>query len=215
MSRPAVATEKIIEIRCKGNRTLPYRKFKTFQGNLKNISKESFAKLKKSILKHGWIAPIFVWNNNEILDGHGRLLVLDDLVKENYTIAEIPVVDIEAKTKKEAAQILLSINSKYQEITEEGLSEFMQIMDLSISELENINITDIDMTHFTETMLDYDPPETLIPEFGNGLDGETTYIISGLKEDFTGVFLDELFKLTKRYNLTCRETTIEKNQDRI
>ena len=207
----SVSGKTIIEVRCKGNRTLPYRKFKTFQGNLKNISKENFTKLKNSILRFGWIAPIFVWNKNEILDGHGRLLVLDDLVKENYTIAEIPVVDIEAKTKKEAAQILLSINSKYQEITEEGLSEFMQIMDLSISELDDVNISDIDMTHFAETMIDYDPPETMIPEFGDGLNGETTYIISGLKEDFTGVFLDELFKLTKRYNLTCRETIIEKS----
>ena len=207
----SVSGKTIIEVRCKGNRTLPYREFKTFQGNLKNISKENFTKLKNSILKFGWIAPVFVWNKNEILDGHGRLLVLDDLVKENYTIAEIPVVDIEAKTKKEAAQILLSINSKYQEITEEGLSEFMQIMDLSITELDDINISDIDMTHFTETMINYDPPETMIPEFGDGLSGDTSYIISGLTEDFTGVFLDELFKLTKRYNLTCRETIVEKS----
>ncbi len=64
-------------------------------------------------MKYGWIAPIFIWNKNYILDGHGRLLILEQLLKEGYIINDLPIVDIEAKTKKEAAQILLAINSKY------------------------------------------------------------------------------------------------------
>ena len=67
---------KEIPIRCKGNRYLKYSELKAFQGNLKEMSKKNYQKLKALILKHGLIAPIFVWNQKEILDGHGRLLVL-------------------------------------------------------------------------------------------------------------------------------------------
>lgn len=139
---------KTIAIKCKGNRYLPHSKLKTFQGNLKEMTKESAGKLRASILKHGWIAPVFVWDKDYILDGHGRLLVLGELLKEGYAIGNLPVVDIEAETKKEAAEILLAINSKFQSITEEGLYEFMSDMDLGIDDLADIELPDIDLEHF-------------------------------------------------------------------
>lgn len=136
---------KKIEIKCKGNRYLSRNLLKSFQGNLKEISKESAKKLRQSILGYGWIAPIFVWNKDYILDGHGRLLILNELIKEGYSISDLPIVDIEAKTKKEAAQILLAINSKYQNITDDGLYEFMHEMDLKFEDLENFDLPDIDI----------------------------------------------------------------------
>jgi len=93
-----------------------------FQKNLK--AETNIEKLKNNILKRGFCTPIFVWNDKEILDGHGRLKALTMLKKEGYNIPKIPVVDISAKDKKEAAEILLSINSQYQQITAEGLNEF-------------------------------------------------------------------------------------------
>ena len=139
---------KHIHIKCKGNRYLSYSQLKTFQGNLKEMSKINVEKLKQSILIHGWIAPIFVWNNDYILDGHGRLLVLSLLLKEGYTIGDLPVVDVEAQTKKEAAQILLAINSNYQTITDDGLYEFMNEMEINFKELEMFELPDIDMERF-------------------------------------------------------------------
>ena len=140
--------KKVIAIKCKGNRSLPLGALKTFQGNLKEMSKESAGKLRASILSHGWVAPIFVWNGNEILDGHGRLLVLAELLKEGYTIGDLPIVDIEADNKQEAARILLAINSRYQSITDDGLYEFMSSMDLSMDDLADIDLPDIDMKEF-------------------------------------------------------------------
>ena len=139
---------KHIHIKCKGNRYLSYSQLKTFQGNLKEMSKINVEKLKQSILIHGWIAPIFVWNNDYILDGHGRLLVLSLLLQEGYTIGDLPIVDVEAQTKKEAAQILLAINSKYQTITDDGLYEFMNEMEINFKELEMFELPDIDMERF-------------------------------------------------------------------
>lgn len=127
---------------------MPHGKLVAFQGNLKEMSKDSALKLRESIFKHGWIAPVFVWDKNYILDGHGRLLVLQELIKEGYTIGPIPIVDIEAKTKKEAGEILLSINSKYQRMTEEGLYEFLHEMDISLDDLPYIELPDIDLEQF-------------------------------------------------------------------
>ena len=139
---------KNIPIRCEGSRFLNYERLKTFQGDLKEMTKEAAGKLKASILKFGWVAPVFVWNKNEILDGHGRLLVLGELLKAGYTIGDLPVVDIEARTKREAAEILLAINSKYQTITDDGLYHFMHEMELGIDELSIFELPDIDLAEF-------------------------------------------------------------------
>jgi len=139
---------KEISIHCKGNRYLKYSELKAFQGNLKEMSKENYQKLKALILKHGLIAPIFVWNQKEILDGHGRLLVLKELFKEGYSIADIPIVDIDAKTRKEAAEILLSINSHFQTIKGEGLYEFMHNFELDFDTMKDYTLPDIDLSHF-------------------------------------------------------------------
>jgi len=143
-----IDTVKTIPINCKGNRSIPFNKLRAFQGNLKEMSKESAGKLRASILKHGWVTPIFVWGEDYILDGHGRLLVLGELLKEGYAISDLPVCDIEAATKKEAAQILLAINSKYQTITDEGLYEFMAAMELDMGDLTEIDLPDIDLAEF-------------------------------------------------------------------
>lgn len=160
---------KTIPIRCKGNRCLPYDRLKTFQGDLKEMTEANAGKLKSSVLRYGWVAPVFVWGGDYILDGHGRLLVLGELLKEGYTIDDLPVVDIEARTKREAAEILLAINSKYQTITDEGLYRFMHDMeldveDLSIFELPDIDLGDFEAGFFTEEGETSTEDEEEIPE---------------------------------------------------
>lgn len=137
-----------IKIRCKGNRNVSYDKLKHFQGALKEMSVINAKKLKESILRYGWIAPVFVWHGDQILDGHGRLLILGEILKEGHIIADIPVVDIEAKDKQEAAKILLSLNSHYQTITEEGFYEFMHDFELKTDDLDIYALADLDLERF-------------------------------------------------------------------
>jgi len=141
-------SDKNITIRCKGNRFLPYPEFKAFQGNLKTMSRADFDKLKRSILTYGWVAPVFVWNKVEILDGHGRLRVLGELLKQGYTIDPIPVVDIDANSRKEAAQILLQINSNFQKVTDDGLYEYMSAMEIQAEDLENVSLPEVNLERF-------------------------------------------------------------------
>jgi DNA modification methylase len=145
-----------IAIRCKGNRYLNYEELKDFQGDLKKMPKESLEKLKKSILQFGWVAPVFVWNGNYIIDGHGRLKALREIIKEGHTISKIPVVDIEAKTKEEAGKILLAINSHYQEITEEGLQEFVTDFNIDIEMLDDFILPDVDINKLINNLTQKD-----------------------------------------------------------
>src|SRR4030066_1166258 len=140
-----------IDIGCKGSRTILHSKLKPFQGSLKEMSKLSAEKLKASILKYGWRFPVFVWNDGKtdwIHDGPGRLLVLAELLKEGYTIDALPLVHIHAKDRKEAAELLLAVNSKYQTVTEEGLYQFMHEMELKMEDLTAFDLPDIDMEQF-------------------------------------------------------------------
>lgn len=173
---------KEIQIRCHGSRELPYDKLKTFQGNLKEMTKENCRKLKGSILKYGWCAPVFVWGENYILDGHGRLLVLAELLKEGYSIGALPVVDIEADTKKLAGEILLAINSKYQTITDQGLYEFMETMEIGFDELGCFELSDINLEKFAieyykepEKPLDYNTVYEVVISCGGESEQKNIY----------------------------------------
>ena len=89
----------MITISCKGADELPFNTLVNFQGNLKTLTESNLKKLKKSILKHGFTVPIFVWphrGTNYILDGHQRLQALKSFQAEGYDIPDLPVAYVYA-----------------------------------------------------------------------------------------------------------------------
>lgn len=103
--------------------TLPVSSLVEFQGNLKDLTDKNYGKLKKSLVKHGFFVPMFVWNDNgtpRLVDGHQRLHVCE---REGWNI-NVPVVYIEAANRQEAKEKLLVISSQYGRITQEGYDEF-------------------------------------------------------------------------------------------
>ncbi len=142
---------KQIKITCKGSGRLPIDKLQTFQGNLKILEKTEFEKLKRSILKHGFSFPVFVWGN-QLLDGHQRIFVLSHLItQEGYSVGEVPIVEIEASDEVEAAEKLLILNSHYAKITEDGLYEFLNEKSFDIENLaDDLNLPDFNLPHFID-----------------------------------------------------------------
>ena len=128
---------KIIKINCNGSREVSIDELLEFQGNLKSLDQKEYNKLKQSIIEYGFSFPVFVWDNNKILDGHTRIFVIRRLLKEGFSIGNIPVVDIQAKDQTEAKEKLLILNSKYGKITEEGLSEFIDMSGIDFESLSD------------------------------------------------------------------------------
>ena len=105
---------------------IDYRELNPLQGNLKDMHKKDYEKLRQLIAQKGFLFPFFVWFNHEdgkpyLIDGHGRHRVC---MTENVQPYELPYVQIPGKNRKEAKENLLIATSQYQRITQEGLDEF-------------------------------------------------------------------------------------------
>lgn len=131
---------KRIEITCKRLRNMPWRKLKLFQGNLKKINSESLERLKGSILKHGFAAPMFIWHeHDDILDGHQRIAAIESFVEEGYEVPDkIPVVEVVAPTRKRALELVLHYNSQHGKMDEGSLLEYALDANLEWEDLSQI-----------------------------------------------------------------------------
>lgn len=129
---------KTISIKCETNKNLNIAEMTEFQGGLKARTDIDYDKIKLSIIKYGFSFPFFVWksnNKNYILDGHGRFETLCRMQKDGYIIPDLPVVEVQAKTKKEAKEKLLRLNSTYGKMTKESVLEFADDIDLNFDEI--------------------------------------------------------------------------------
>lgn len=99
-----------------------------------------------SIKRYNFFAPAFVWrsgNDLYILDATQRYHTLEQLEKEGYEIPKIPFIEIEAKDKKDAAEKLLQITSRYGEINPE--TTFFEDFDIDLSFINDIEIPELDV----------------------------------------------------------------------
>ncbi len=136
-----------------GCNTAPMETFRHFQGNLKTIESKNLKKLKESIIRKGFTAPLFIWQNN-ILDGHQRKIALESLKQEGYQIPEIPYVIIEATSEREAKEILLTYASQYEDVDRAGLEEFIKEASLSAFDLDEFTVLPLD--HILEAEVEED-----------------------------------------------------------
>ena len=136
-----------IRVTCKTADRLPYDRIEPLQGQLKNRTAEQLEKICRSIIKHGWAFPEYIWRNDGkyyCLDGHGRQAAIPLLIEKGYTIPEIPVVFVDAKDKSEAKELLLKCISQFGTVTQEGFNEFVDFnCDFIDFEIPNISFDDL------------------------------------------------------------------------
>lgn len=141
---------KIIEIKIKNPKFKKINEIEDFQKSLKTITQEDLQKLKNNIVQNGFIAPIFIWGC-KILDGHHRVKAIKELLEEGYTlkhedktiINELPIIEINAKNKKEAAKYVLSYTSQYAQLHQKNLYGFMNDFELIDLDIQYLNLPDI------------------------------------------------------------------------
>lgn len=131
-----------IQFKCSGAHYFTLDRLNEFQGELKKRTKKDIDKIKKSIIKHGFVAPFFYFvkdGKNFVLDGHGRLQACRELISDGiFFEGAFPCVEIKIDTEDEAKEILLKINSQYGKMTKESIVEF--IGDIDIPENWNIGV---------------------------------------------------------------------------
>lgn len=127
-----------IEINCTGSDTIQLHELTEFQGELKERSAGDVEKIIKSIKKHGFSFPFFVWKNggkNNVLDGHGRLKALQQMAAAGEEIPALPCVYISAKNEAEAKEKLLKLNSQYGHMTADSVAAFLGDIKIDFDEL--------------------------------------------------------------------------------
>ena len=127
-----------IEINCTGSDTIQLHQLTEFQGELKERSAGDVEKIIKSIKKHGFSFPFFVWkrgDKNNVLDGHGRLMALKQMAAAGEEIPALPCVYISAKDEAEAKEKLLKLNSQYGHMTADSVAAFLGDIKIDFDEL--------------------------------------------------------------------------------
>jgi len=128
---------KKIEIKCETKKYLTIDQLQEMQGKLKRLDKENERKLRNNIIQNGIVFPLFVWQN-KIIDGHQRLAVLRKLQQEGYEIDKVPVVEVYAKTEKEAKEKIILANQYYGKATKQSWAYFLMEEKIDINEIKDI-----------------------------------------------------------------------------
>lgn len=118
---------------------------KTYVNNAKVHTADQVEQIKKSIRDFGFNDPIAVWKDNEIIEGHGRLMA----AMEMDEIDMVPVIRLDGLTDEQRRAYML-VHNKLTMNTN---------FDVDLLGIELDSIVDIDMSEFGFN-LDYEPYET-------------------------------------------------------
>ena len=127
-----------IKISCQADDSLPLAELEDFQGKLRKYTDSDIRDIKNKIVEVGFPYPFFVWKSdkNYCLDGTEWKLALKGLEEEGYELPpEFPVVYIYAETEEEAKKKLLQAISAYGVITQNGLAELTEGMEIDLAAL--------------------------------------------------------------------------------
>ena len=127
---------------------------KPYLNNAKEHPAEQVEQIKLSIAQFGFNDPIAIWGENEVVEGHGRLIAATEM-----ELKEVPVIRLDGLTDEQRRAYMLVHNKLTMN------SDFN--MDLLALELEDI--TDIDMSAFGFDMLDWDDEDPAADPINNGI----------------------------------------------
>ena len=154
---------KKINVSCSGAALVDLDELNPTQGNLKDLTKENYTKLKKQILKNGFSFPFHIWKDGKMMrciDGHQRIRTLKAMRDEGYYIPKLPVDYIDAKDEKHAKELILANISEYGNMTQQGLYEFIEGAEIDPEVLEiDYSLNQVDFDSFINEYYDNTDPD--------------------------------------------------------
>ena len=185
---------------------VPISELKAYVNNAKEHPAEQVEQIKKSILEFGMNDPIAVWKDNEIIEGHGRLLACSELGGVYSTVPIIRLDHLSDEQRKAYALVhnKLTMNSDFN-------------LDLLNMELEDI--ADIDMEDFgfkIEEVEEVKEPVKPELEFTEVLGEEHNYIVLYFDNEVDWLQLQSMIDIEGKMNLSTRKDgKIGKNMKRV
>lgn len=123
---------------------------KPYDKNAKLHPKKQVKQIAQSIKEFGFLVPILVDQNNELIAGHGRMLAAELLA-----LHKVPTVKAEHLTPEQIKAYRLADNK---------LNESDWDMDLVISELKELSLPMLDLTGFSrDLILDEEDKDDVVP----------------------------------------------------
>lgn len=113
---------------------LSKKDLKPYANNAKIHTAAQVEQIKKSIREFGFNDPIAIWHDNEIIEGHGRLLA----AMEMDEVQTVPVIRLDELTDEQRRAYMLAHNKLTMN------TDF----DIDLLNIELDDITNIDMTDF-------------------------------------------------------------------
>ncbi len=143
---------------------VPISKLNALQGELKELSEQSYVKLRKEIIDTGFAFSPHVWADKSgkywLVDGHQRIATLLRMEKEGMKIPKIPVTPVEAKDIKEARRRVLQGVSQYGHVTQQGLFDFITAGKMDIEDITlSFDMPEIDLEEFKADFFDKIEPK--------------------------------------------------------
>ena len=163
----------------------PYKK------NAKEHPREQIEQIKKSIELFGMDDPIGVWNN-EIVEGHGRLIACKEL-----GMTEVPIIRIDHLTDEERKSYTL-IHNKL--TMNSGFD--LQMLNSELEEIENIDMTDFG---FDLDLDEEEEKEEAEVEFTEVLGEEHNYIVLYFDNEVDWLQAESIFDIKPVKNLSTRK----------
>lgn len=110
---------------------IPIEELKPYANNAKLHPAEQIEQIKRSIQEFGFNDPIAVWKDNEIIEGHGRLVAASELGMDTIPIIRLDELSDEQRRAYGLVHNKLTMNSGF---------------DIDLLSLEINGIEDIDMS---------------------------------------------------------------------
>lgn len=120
---------------------LPKEDLKPYEKNAKLHPAEQIEQIKNSIREFGFNDPIAIWHENEIIEGHGRLLAALDMPE----IETVPVIRLDDLTDEQRRAYMLAHNK----LTMNTDFDF-DLLSAELSAITNIDMSDFGFDSFDE-----------------------------------------------------------------
>lgn len=111
---------------------LPITELKPYANNAKLHPAEQIEQIKKSIEQFGMNDPIAIWKNNEIIEGHGRLIAATELGLEVVPVIRLDELTDEQRKAYALIHNKLTMNSDFD----------IDLLSMELDDISSINMQD-------------------------------------------------------------------------